>query len=81
MEGVMETADKERSVRDLLRAMELCATGATIHGLANARLVLTDTLEMYLDDQSQLSTERLDQAMRFALTELAVAVWSRRSCG
>lgn len=79
----MGVVDKERSVKDVLHALEGCATGATAHQLAQARHILLNSFNLYeeapLDPELQLM---LDEAIRNALRELAVAVWSRRrSCG
>lgn len=74
----MGPSDPESIIRDLLRAMELCATGATVHGLNNARQILAETLRIHRSEQSAESQQLLDRAARRARIELACAVWS---CG
>lgn len=79
----MGIVDKERLVKDLLRSLEGCATGATQHRLAQVRHVLLNAFAFYKEDPDNPGhCILLDEATRNALGELAAAVWSRRyPCG
>jgi len=73
----LDPAESER-LDALLRALTLCATGATIHRLNNVRLTVTgyaDILKRNPNDEE--AKANLENAMRRARQELAAVVWSR----
>lgn len=78
----MGIVDKERLVKDLLRSLEGCATGATQHRLAQARHILMNAFAFYKEEPGDPGLcILLDEATRNALGDLAAAVWSRhRPC-
>lgn len=77
----MGVEDKERSVKDILRALQLCGTGLSVHRFAQARHVLMNAFNIYKEEPGNEGLAiLLDEATRFALGELATAVW-RKPCG